>query len=78
MKYFWYSALCFSNLLSELHILLKRNTTPLGMFSMLFFGKQVLFTYVKLLGALEKIGTEMRLDTLSNLSLRTCLFLPPS
>ena len=45
---------------------------------MLFFGKQVLFTYVKLLGALEKIGTEMRLDTLSNLSLRTCLFLPPS
>ena len=39
---------------------------------MMFLGKQVLEgTYVKLLVVLEKISTEMRLDYLSNLSLRS-------
>ena len=64
IKYFWYSPLRFSNLLAESHILLKLKVTPLGMFSMFVFAKQVLgSTFVKLLVALEKMSTEMRLDT---------------
>ena len=69
IEYFWYSALRFSNLLSESYIFLIREATPLAMFSMFVFGKQVLgSTYLKLLLALEKMSTEMSLDTLSNLS----------
>ena len=47
------------NLLSESQILLRRNATPLGMFSMLLLGKQVLgSTYVKLLVAFENTSTD--------------------
>ena len=64
MKYFLYFALRFPNLLSESHILLERNATPLRMFSMLYFRKHLLvFTYLKLLIALGKMSTEMHLDT---------------
>ena len=71
IKHFWYSALSLSNLLSESHIFLTGNTTPLGMSSMSFYGKQVLGSiYVKLLVALEKLSRDIYLDSLSNLSLR--------
>ena len=71
MKHFWYFVLRFSNFLSESYIVLKRDTAPLKIFSILLFGEQVEGSiYMKVLVVLVKICTEMWLDSLSNVSLR--------
>ena len=52
----------FSNFLSESKILLRQNTTPLAMVSMLLLGKHVLgSTYVKLLVAFENTSIDQTL-----------------
>ena len=59
-------------LLSESQIILNRNPTPLGTFTMLFLGKQVLeITYEKVLVVLAIMPTEIRLNSLSNVRLRS-------
>ena len=51
---------------------LLSNAAPLGTFSMLFLGKQLLeSTYIKLLVALAKMSAKIRLYSLSNVSLRS-------
>ena len=56
LLYFWYSALHISNLLSESHIFLKHIATPLGILSMLLYGKHVLgITYLNLQVALKDV-----------------------